>query len=284
MQPRHLAVLTTMTLASACAMEQGFYQEEDIVEPTPEDSAPPVEPPGDLPIAVCSVSPNPVTPPFEVARWDGRDSYDPNGGEIVSWEWSLVSQPSGSAVHMPAGDAVRNDFAPDLAGEYVGRLVVTNGAGEVSEPCEVILESIPAEDLWVEMFWTHAQDDMDLHLVKPGGQPETNGDCYYANCVGGGPDWGVRGEEDDDPSLDLDDIPGTGPENINILMPENGEFTVYVRDFTGSTPDFSGTNNVTVNVYLNGSQVWTSTKGISGENTLTPFCRINWQTGTVTTM
>lgn len=286
MTPSRLALLALVALGSACApMEQGFVKEQDVPAPDPEDSAPPVDPPGDLPVAVCTVSPNPVTPPFETARWDGRESYDPEGGEIVSWEWTLSSKPSGSAAQMPSGaNPVREGFEPDLAGDYVGRLVVTNDSGEVSEPCEVTLQAIPAEDLWVEMYWTHEQDDMDLHLVRPGGQAETNNDCYFANCVGGGLDWGVRGDPDDDPSLDLDDIPGVGPENINIMMPEAGDFTVYVRDYTGSTPDYNGANSVTVNVYLNGSQVWTNTKSIAGENSLTPFCRINWQTGDVTTM
>ncbi|MFH1463103.1 MAG: hypothetical protein ABIO70_01830 [Pseudomonadota bacterium] len=280
-----------VVLGSACAMENEFYNKQETPEPNPEDTAPPVEPPSDLPIARCSVSPNPVTPPFEAASWDGSASEDPSGGEIVKYEWALVSQPSGSAValptNVPGNGAIINNFVPDLAGDYVGRLVVTNDRGDISDPCEVTLEAIPAEDLWVEMYWTHASDDMDLHLLKPGGQLETNGDCYFANCVNRSLDWGVRGDEDDDPSLDLDDIPGTGPENINILQPEDGEFTVFVHDYylsNGWGADYTGANQVTVNVYLNGSQVWTNTKPISGDDTVTPFCRINWQAGTVTSM
>ncbi len=70
---------------------------------------------------------------------------------------------------------------------------------------------------------------------------------------------------------------------------EHGEFTVYVHDYEGSNWGISGAdtrsaNNVTVNVYLNGAMVWTNTKGISGEDTYTAFCSINWATGIVTTM
>ena len=85
---------------------------------------------------------------------------------------------------MPSGSgAVRGGFTPDLAGNYVGQLVVTNNNGVSSDPCEVTLESIPSEDLWVEMYWTESGDDMDLHLLAPGGTIESNKDCYFANCV-----------------------------------------------------------------------------------------------------
>jgi len=276
--------LALLTAATGCVSDQGFHMEQEAPAPLEEDTAPPVEAPPDLPVAVCDVSPNPITPPFEAATWDGSESYDPNGGTIVDWDWKLRSQPEGSAVELTGTGAVRPDFVPDLAGNYIADLVVTNDIGEASEPCTAILESIPAEDLWVEMYWTHPQDDMDLHLVRPNGQLESNNDCYFSNCVNGNLDWGEHDNPDDDPSLDLDDIPGTGPENINILMPESGEFTVYVHDYQWSTPDVQGVNPVTVNVYLNGSLVWTNTKDIVGEDTYTPFCKVDWEAGTVTTM
>ena len=76
-------------------------------------------------------------------------------------------------------------------------------------------------------------------------------------------DWGILGDSSDDPSLDLDDIDGLGPENINIYNPQaNGTYTVFVHDYTGSAPsDTLGPNNVTINVYLNGTQAWSGTKG-----------------------
>ena len=216
-----------------------------------------------LPVAVCSVSPNPVHPPVETATWDGSASYDASGYAITSYTWTLTSQP--------------------------GTLVITTEMG-LSDSWEAILEAVPTENLWVEMYWTVEPDDMDLHLINTtawNSALETNDDCYYANCTPsswwGSVQWGDPGTQDD-PSLDLDDIYGTGPENINIQQPQPWTYTVVVHDYTGSTSDTYGDNEVTVNVYINGLLQWSDTKIISGDGSYTPFCHIDWATFTVTSL
>ena len=236
------------------------------------------------PIAVCSVSPGEVRPLVEDATWIGGDSYDPEGGTITQYTWSLVSKPTGSGINMPGGaSANRTGFVADLAGEYVGQLVVRTDDGRVSEPCQTTLTAVPVENLWVEMYWEYSDDDMDLHLVRPGGTLQGNGDCYYGNT---NPDWGVFGDSTDDPSLDLDDISGTGPENINIEYPENGIFTVYVHDFTYSTGDSPSSNLATVNIYIGGSLEWTGQYNFraSDEGQYIPYATINWPAGTVSSL
>jgi len=231
------------------------------------------------PIAICSVNPTEVTVPLEVATWQGGASYDPAGHAITKFNWTLTARPTGSAAFMPTGYTSNRNFYADLAGEYTARLIVTTDDNRVSEPCEVTLNAVPGNGLHVEMFWVHSNDDMDLHLLKPGGSPRSNsGDCYYANTH---PSWGPGGPEDD-PRLDLDDIPGTGPENINIADPYSGTYTVFVNDYTGSTPDYYQGNDVTVNIYLAGNLIWTDTRTITGEGADEYFATVDIPSGTVT--
>ena len=236
-----------------------------------------------MPVADCSVDPSQIQPNSgATATWYGEDSYDDSGAAITSYNWTLVSKPLGSNAAMPSGSSAnRSGFSPDLAGDYVGQLVVTNEYGVSSEPCEATLVAVPGQDLWVQMSWAQPGDDMDLHLTINNGAYNSGDDCYYANCSFFATiDWGVQGNTADNPSLDQDDISGTGPENITLQSPVNATYTVVVHDFPGST--FQGANDVTVVIFLGGAQVWSDTRTISGEDTFTPFAEINYPAATVT--
>ncbi len=233
---------------------------------------------GPGPVAVCSVDPTEAAA-FETLHWYGDDSYDPDGLSITAYTWTVETFPSGSSASLTGSGANRTTVT-DLAGEYTGRLVVTNELGQVSSPCYATATVTPTEDLWIEMFWSHSGDDMDLHLLKPGGSVGTNGDCYYANCTGGGPNWGSSGSSADDPSLDLDDIPGTGPENINIGAPADGVYTVIVNDYPGSV--YNSSNPTTVNIYVSGSLVGSFTDNMTGgENDYWYVATVEWPSGAV---
>jgi len=269
----------TVLFAGACS-EYGVNA-SPIDQNLGEDTAPDTDTVGTDPVAVCAVDPEEVAPPFEDAQFIGGDSYDPEGMEISQYVWSFASLPEGSSISMPGGNAPNRTVTPDVAGEYVGQLIVRTEDGRESEPCLTTLEAIPTENLWVEMFWEHSGDDMDLHLLAPNGNPRTDTDCYYANCTYGGLNWGGGGSGDN-PSLDLDDIPGVGPENINIASPQNGTFTVFVHDYPGSVYDPN--NNVTVNIYIDGQLQWSDTRGIYGEDYDMYFAEIEWPSGDINSL
>jgi hypothetical protein len=227
------------------------------------------------------VAPDEIEVQIETATWFGSESYSPSGEPITEFRWTLIDQPDGSEATMP-GDTSEGDrvgFTADLVGTYVGELVVVNSAGLESAPCIATLEAVTSNSLWVEMWWQEDHDDMDLHLLAPGGALTTSDDCFYGNCVTSDLDWGVTGASEDDPSLDLDDIPGTGPENIHIELPADGAYSVYVHDYPDTV--YNGENAVTVRVYIDGELLWEATKGISGENDYIPFAVASFPDGTV---
>ncbi|MEM1416699.1 MAG: hypothetical protein AAGH15_17435 [Myxococcota bacterium] len=168
-------------------------------------------------------------------------------GAIVATRWTLIELPPGSGAMPPApADSLDTTFFPDLAGTYVLRFEATDDDG-LTSACEARVTAIATEGLRVEVFWDTNRTDMDTHLLNPEATSWFNeNDCYYANCDGGAVlDWGDVGVTEDDPSLDIDDTDGFGPENINVDEPAPGTYRVGVHAFRGSA-------NVTVNIYCGG--------------------------------
>src|SRR5690606_29907608 len=122
---------------------------------------------------------------------------------------------------------VRTVYTPDIAGDYTLRLRVQDDSGHLAE-CTTIVRAVATEGLRVEIFWDTNGTDMDTHLLHPNARTwNSNLDCYYGNCIGG-LSWSDPGRADD-PSLDIDDVDGFGPENINIMTPAAGTYRVGVH-------------------------------------------------------
>ncbi len=253
-----------------------------------DDSSPP--PSTGVPIAVCggTIFANPL----EVVSVSSFSFHTGGFGPTLSLQYSWTLTPVAGSITTLSGantsTATTNPYV-DLVGTYVAHLTVTDSAG-LTDSCDQTIEVLPPENFRVELFWD-AEDDFDLHLLEANngsgaqGTPFTGGDCYFGNCQSLGLDWGVPGDIYDNPYLDLDDIGGLGPENINItdpaLAPYAGWYQVMVDDYTGSSDDNYGTTNGTVNIYLNQVLVQTYGFSMSGEGAPYYVAKIQWPSGSV---
>lgn len=178
------------------------------------------------------------------------------GGAITNSAWRIVSAPNESSASLTntEGQTTRFHFssasgnvnAVDVAGSFTLGLIVTDDRGAQSTECQVTINAVPREGLHVQLTWDRPDNDIDLHLARGG----TTGslpwcsadDCYFA---GTNRNWGGGNKN---PSLDIDDLEGFGPENINIEAPADGDYTVGVGMYTHDSDA-----TVTVKIFVGGA-------------------------------
>ncbi|MCC6526795.1 MAG: hypothetical protein IT373_29370 [Polyangiaceae bacterium] len=219
----------------------------------------------DLP-PVCACPATPIqTQPLATLNLSASCS-DPDGG-TMSYLWEVTSAPAGSASQPALPNSAATTFFVDLAGSYTLTLWATDDEGHTVS-CVVVIESVPQQDLHIELVWDEAWGDADLHLVQAGIGPAgywytSDADCFFGNTAGAWPPNGPAGNS----SLDIDDTDGYGPENINILTsPQAGTYNVGVAYYCqhslqrpGQPPidPGDGPTTATVNVYCGGVLVKT---------------------------
>jgi hypothetical protein len=232
--------------------------------------------------------------PLDVVTLDGGPSIDQDGPDNrpVEYQWVVVDRPERS-VSQPVEDFFRNDapadggrqddlatatskFFVDLAGTYVLELRVRDNLGLDSIACDnparVVIVAKPDQAIHVQLVWRTPEDpdetdttgtDLDLHLLHPNAQNWFTSpyDCHYANPA---PDWNALEDPRDDPSLDIDDINGSGPENINLDEPEDTDLlgapyligVHYYQSADRVTQEDFGSSFAKVRVFLNGELAW----------------------------
>ena len=127
-------------------------------------------------------------------------------------------------------------FFVDVSGVYVIELRVTDALDLTApgplcpEPvASVRINAQPEAGLYVQLTWDTPGDpdqsdaegtDVDLWLRHPTTASWLSGPlrCDYLNSR---PDWGTAGDRSDDPTLDIDDVNGAGPESISLDHPED---------------------------------------------------------------
>lgn len=189
---------------------------------------------------------------------DDSTAYD--GKFVEKWEWTLISKPTDSSSTLSnSPESMEQELFLDLAGTYVIEMNVWDNEGVRNcAPARVTIHAIADEDIHIQLVWDTPNDpnqndssgsDVDLHLLHPNASGVWNDnpwDCFWQNLI---PDWATPRpanvdsfdcERDpdrpgchDDPSLDIDDVDGWGPENINLNNPEpNTTYDVGIHYFS----------------------------------------------------
>jgi hypothetical protein len=200
-------------------------------------------------------------------RLDGSDgflTFDLLGATDVpaaGVAWSVVSAPFGAVQQPYPADTALSTFTPLVAGTYTLRMVAWDELNQ-AVACEMALVAEPVEGIHVLLTWTTGDpgdqsSDVDLHLLHPDalGWFDDALDCYYNSCT----DFGYvdTGTDSDGgyslasewANLDIDDTSGWGPENMRVLEPEDGAYTVGVHYYHDGE---IGPADVSVVVYCGG--------------------------------
>jgi len=199
------------------------------------------------------------TIPLKTIQFSGLNSTD-SDGQVQRYEWSIVSAPTNSTSRFtPNNTSPEPRLFLDLAGEYVIELKAIDALGlESCEASRVVIQATPDEDIHVQLVWKTPDDndetdtfgtDLDLHYLHPRGRWDVQPyDIFWRNPEA---DWGVQGNTTDDPSLDIDDTDGAGPENVNHDNPESGKsYTIGVYYYNDNG---FGQSYATIRIYIEGT-------------------------------
>lgn len=255
------------------------------------------------PLAILTLDASPSLPAAASAyRWQFVQT--PTNSVAAIWE-----QRGPDPAHPQDGATADDPSTPtaelfvDAIGTYAIALSVTSADG-VTAPdgactaaASVIVEVVGTDDIVVQLSWHTPGDpdtsdgdgaDVDLHFLHPkhpAALPPSSltqlityprWNCFFDNCTDGGdlpdPDWGPAGAVGN-PSLDLDDINGIGPEHVHLNAPENTatlgapyrivahyyrEESFFAAFDIGDYPPF-GESQVSVRVYLGGRLAYENT-------------------------
>lgn len=198
----------------------------------------------------CSCPADVHTRPLQTVHL-GATCTDPNGAALTH-EWVLLDKPGGSTSQPTAPAMATTDFYVDLAGTYRLRFTGRDARGGESSSCEVRVLSVPPQQLHLQLVWDTDRSDVDLHLLGPNGgswfsRSDPASDCHYQHEH---PAWSTP-SPDDDASLDIDDVDGFGPENINVVAPAPGAYVLGAHYFC--THGATAPTTATVRVYCNGA-------------------------------
>jgi len=182
------------------------------------------------------------------------------GGIGDEYEWRVIAPPNSATRGVEDPDAANTRVYLDVSGDYQISLTVKDDKGDLYGCSWIVVAA--GSGVRVEMRWdTFGSVDMDLHLARRGGAFCGADDCYFANCrTYGSVAWGyapspateceaaLGAASCPNPRLDIDNIRGFDPENINLDNPNDGDrFRVMAHMFSGSAR-----TNPVISIYCGG--------------------------------
>ena len=204
--------------------------------------------------------------PLDTIEFDGSQSSDPEGTKL-KYHWSIENAPTDSVASIASiEDSPNASFFVDLAGDYSICLNVEDGEAMMScnKDC-VTIHAVPRETIHVQLVWNvpgvtptkvaGSGADLDLHFLSlPDGHWNDTGeetlkngtDVFWKNK---NPTWKV-GSQTESPSLDIDSLTGSEPENINLDKPNPCRW--YAIGVNYYENDIYGAAYATVRIYISG--------------------------------
>lgn len=200
-----------------------------ICEPPPDPCA------GDTPVAAAGPDQDAI--PDETVQLNGSGSYDPSG-QALTFEWRVAGRPIGSTAPLSTSTSPLPTILADVSGDFTICLIVRDSDQCQSPEDCMNIHVAPRVGFHVELVWDTNNTDIDLHMTAPGGSWfDYFDDCYFMNM---GPDWGPSGADGiaaNNPHLDVDNVVGYGPENINMdTISDGSSYKIgvhYWADHTG---------------------------------------------------
>lgn len=250
--------------------------------------------------------------PLGAYALNGAPSADPDG-DVVAWQWSVVSVPPGASVALaeafanperPEAGGTADDPATPFVGAWLGRpgryvfaLSVTDDEGATTpspecpgEAAQIALDVGLEGDIVVVLSWLGEEDeepfdsegpDLDLHVLHPTARAWDAAplDCYYANRT---PDWGQPGLRGDCEMM-TDSSSGAQPEGLSINGPEDttamgapyrvGVHYYRAESFQGGV---FGAARARIRIYFNETLAFERTQVLATTDTFWDVAAIRW--------
>ncbi len=167
------------------------------------------------------------------------DAFAPVQGALKDGDWYLVQkdvdEPKENWGVIPTDESGAFEVTlPLFCGKQLFKMAWANEDGTYGVVLAMETTDCLDEDIRATLSWGAGANDLELHLIREGGQLNVApDDCTWTNM---NPDWGVADDATDNPQKDVDHTSDNGLENIRLAKPENIKYRVMVEYWGSGDP------------------------------------------------